>query len=269
MGQLAVDTSHHVITAATADFADKRDSQCIEKICEQTIENLSENDLQMGELLADTGYCSGEALKYLDEKNINAWMPNFGQFIPEREGFIYNKELNQYECQRGNRAILPFKSTKTDKTTGYTRHSFRSSESACKTCPFVKECCGERTNFKRIEHSQHYKLYQQNHKKRLENEPYAKRMSRLRSSTVEPVLGTLINFLGMKKVNTRGIANAEKHVLMASLCYNLKKLLKFKPKVFNFAKIALPKVEEITKNLRFHFFGFPQLVLLKNKPSKF
>jgi IS5 family transposase len=43
-GQLAVDTSDHVITAATADFADKRDSQCIEKICNQTIENLKEND---------------------------------------------------------------------------------------------------------------------------------------------------------------------------------------------------------------------------------
>ncbi|MCL2028726.1 MAG: transposase, partial [Bacteroidales bacterium] len=175
-GQLAVDTSHHVITAATADFADKRDSQCIEKICNQTIENLNENDLEMGEFLADTGYCSGEALSYLNKKNINAWIPNFGQFIAERDGFVYNKELNRYECQRGNRAILPFKSTRTDKTNNYTRHSFRSSESACKTCRFVKECCGEKTKFKKIEHSEHYELYQQNHKKRLENEPYAKRM---------------------------------------------------------------------------------------------
>ena len=33
-----------------------------------------------------------------------------------------------------------------------------------------------------------------------ENEKYAKRMSRLRSSTVEPVLGTLLNFMGMKKI---------------------------------------------------------------------
>ena len=59
---------------------------------------------------------------------------------------------------------------------------------------------------------------------------YASRMSRLRSATVEPVLGTLINFTGMKRVNARGIAAAEKHVLMASLCYNLKKLLEFKPR---------------------------------------
>jgi len=40
------------------------------------------------------------------------------------------------------------------------------------------------------------------HRKLTENKAYAQRMSRLRSSTVEPVLGTLINYLNMKRVNT-------------------------------------------------------------------
>ena len=47
------------------------------------------------------------------------------------------------------------------------------------------------------------------------------------SKTVEPVIGTLVNFTNMKRVNTRGIKNANKHVLMASLTYNLKKYLRF------------------------------------------
>ena len=55
----------------------------------------------------------------------------------------------------------------------------------------------------------------------------AKRMKKLRSSTVEPVLGTLVNYLGMRRVNTRGIAQANKCMLMATIAYNLKKLLKF------------------------------------------
>jgi hypothetical protein len=55
----------------------------------------------------------------------------------------------------------------------------------------------------------------------------AKRMKKLRSSTVEPVLGTLVNFLGMRRVNTRGIEQANKCMLMAAIAYNLKKLLKF------------------------------------------
>ena len=42
-------------------------------------------------------------------------------------------------------------------------------------------------------------------------------MVRVRSKTVEPVIGTLVNFTKMKRVNTRGIESANKHVLMAKL----------------------------------------------------
>ena len=52
-------------------------------------------------------------------------------------------------------------------------------------------------------------------------------MVRVRSKTVEPVIGTLVNFTNMKRINIRGIKSANKHVLMASLTYNLKKYLKF------------------------------------------
>jgi len=65
--------------------------------------------LKIQQLLADTGYSSGEALKYLEENNIDAYIPNFGQYKPEREGFIYTKELDQYKCPRGNKAILTFR----------------------------------------------------------------------------------------------------------------------------------------------------------------
>ena len=71
-GQIAVDDAHHVITGACSDFADKRDSQCLEQIVELTEENLKENGIELEELLADGGYSSGEALAYLHEKNINA-----------------------------------------------------------------------------------------------------------------------------------------------------------------------------------------------------
>ena len=57
---------------------------------------------------------------------------------------------------------------------------------------------------------------------------YARKMKKLRQSTVEPVLGTLINFLAMKRVNTRGIKLASKCMMMAAIAYNLKKMMKFK-----------------------------------------
>ena len=60
--------------------------------------------------------------------------------------------------------------------------------------------------------------------------PQAKRMKKLRSSTVEPVLGTLVNFLNMRRVNTRGIHQANKCMLMAGIAYNLQKLMKWATK---------------------------------------
>ena len=69
----------------------------------------------------------------------------------------------------------------------------------------------------------------------------AKRMSRVRSSTVEPVLGTLINFGGMRRIWTRGKEQANKIMLCAATAYNLKKWLKFSRKkveaVVKYAKV--------------------------------
>jgi len=214
-GQISVDTSHHVITGAMADFADKRDSQCLPDIMSQVVENLNANGLAMGQLIADTGYSSGEALQYCQENNIDAYIPNFGQYKFEREGFIYNEELDQYECQRGNKAVLPCKGIRA-RQDGYQYKQYLSSESVCKNCPLHEKCCGKKTKFKRISHSIHKEYYDKMHNKLTDNPQRAKYMARQRKSTVEPVLGTLINFLNMRRVNTRGIELANKHVLMAA-----------------------------------------------------
>jgi len=112
IGQLSIDTAHHVITGALANFADQRNSQYLSNILEQTTENLESNGLQVEKLLANTGYSSGEALKYLKENNRDAYIPNFGQYKSKREGFVYNEVLDQCECQCGNIAILPLKETR-------------------------------------------------------------------------------------------------------------------------------------------------------------
>ena len=159
--------------------------------------------------------------------------PNFGQYKPEREGFEFVKgrteEEDYYRCvkKEGNGALLPFKKILTD-TKGYRKRSFRSSEKACRDCPLRLECCGKTTKFKKIEVSIHKPLYDEMHEKLSRDRNYTRFLVKRRSSTVEPVLGTLINFLGMRRVNTRGMKNANKHVLMAALAYNLKKYLKFK-----------------------------------------
>ena len=68
-----------------------------------------------------------------------------------------------------------------------------------------------------------------------------KRMKILRQSTVEPVFGTLINYGGLRKINTRGIEQANKVMLMAAGAYNLKKLMKYIEKRRKVAVMAIKK----------------------------
>lgn len=234
-GQIAVDDTHHVITAAMADFADKRDSQSMAGILSQSIENLNEHNIQIEQATADTGYSSGEAMKFCEENNIDAYIPNHGQYKPEREGLFFDKQNDRYLCIRGNCAELPFKKIRTDNR-GYDQKIYCSNNSKCKTCPLRAECIGK-SDFKKIIDSIDKPYYDRMHKKM--QTQYAKKISKIRSRTVEPVLGTLINFLNMKRVNTRGIHLANKHVLMAALTYNLKKYLKFS------AKKSVIKAQEI------------------------
>jgi transposase len=225
-GQISVDTKNHIITGALADYADKRDSQSLEKLCEHINGNLKKHQMKINKLLADTGYSSGEALKYCEENNIDAYIPNFGRYKPHREGFLYNKTLDQYECQRGNKAILPMTNAYVKNGKNFNKR-YSSKESDCKNCPFLEHCCGKKTKYKKLDDSIHKEYYDRMHKKLTEKKSYSQRMFRLRSSTVEPVIGTLINFLNMRRVNTRGLELANKHVLMAALAYNLKKCLKY------------------------------------------
>jgi hypothetical protein len=60
------------------------------------------------------------------------------------------------------------------------------------------------------------------------------------------VLGTLLNYMAMRKVNTRGLELAHKCMLLDAVAYNLQKLLRFTPKTSQTAVMALPREEPRT-----------------------
>ena len=130
--------------------------------------------------------------------------------------------------------------------------------SDCKDCPFTKSCIGKRKE-KRIDIT----YYRDEYERAIErvNSREGKRMKRLRHSTVEPVLGTLINFMGLKKINTRSILQAEKVMLAAACAYNLKKWLNFSSNRRKTAALTmpLPQVEAF----------FPVILLIKMRTGKF
>jgi hypothetical protein len=116
-----------------------------------------------------------------------------------REGVTYDKENDRYTCQQGKH--LMFKKIKTT-TLGYVMRHYRSSGKDCKTCPFKTTCIGK-SNEKKMDETIDKRLYDKMYR-RLQSTK-ANRLKKLRSSTLEPVIGTLVNSLVMKRVNTRGI----------------------------------------------------------------
>lgn len=219
--QTAVDMSSHVITNVEAHFADRRDSEVLAGVLTNTISNLKEQGLPVEEIACDTGYSSGKALQACLDNNITAYIPNFGHYKPHREGFVFDEQNDRYTCEAKG-VHLPYKKTYQDKK-GYYKKQYRSSAKECAHCPLRTTCIGGKADYKKIEETIDKPLYDQMHH-RLQTS-YAKRMKKLRQATVEPVLGTLINFMGLRRVWTRGIKNAAKFMLGAAAAYNLKKWL--------------------------------------------
>lgn len=110
----------------------------------------------------------------------------------------------------------PDKKTYTDPRGCQIKH-YRSGLLDCRDCPLHSTCIGK-SSFKKIEDEVDKVLYDELHQ-RLQISK-ARRMKKLRQANVEPVIGTLVSFLGMQRVNTRGIQLANKCLLVAAVCYN-------------------------------------------------
>jgi len=222
LGIVSVDTKSHIICGANADLANKRDSETIEEVLEQTIENLEVSNIEVKEVTADTNYSSGKTYKYCEEQNITPYIPVTGSYIPKREDFIYDKEADCYICKLGIK--LSFKSLIKKSNKKVPIKVYKTLVEDCCNCLLKDNCCNA-SGYKKITHSVDKPYYDIAYERMNTNK--GKQMMRLRSSTVEPVLGTLLNFGGMKKVYTKGIILASKHILMASMAYNLKKYMNF------------------------------------------
>jgi hypothetical protein len=126
--------------------------------------------------------------------------------------------------------------------------------------------CGKQ--IQKLDDSIHKPLYDKMHRKLNKDKNYTRFLTKRRSSTVEPVLGTLINLHNMKRVNARGIAQANKHVLMAALSYNLKNLLKFirkMPKMYAQMPSTCQIGQQVLVSSKFTLLGLIRFILRHSK----
>jgi transposase len=234
-GQIAVDTAHHVITHAATFTADGKDCRDMIKIMAPLQRRIQDHGMKIEKILADAAYSSGENYQYLEREKITPYIPLLGGASSSSEGFIYDEQNDWYVCR--NNKLLKGSGRIVDDGRGHPVKKYFSLQSDCKNCPIRKSCITDKAKTKKVQHSI-YKAELERAKARQQTVK-AKVMKRKRSSTVEPVWGTLINFTGMKRLNARGLAAANKVLLLAAACYNLKKWLKFTAPETNIKAMAL------------------------------
>lgn len=223
LGEVCVDTASHMITHVQVFTAEKRDSECLSATIMHIKNNLLENDIALLEVIADTGFSSGDALKAVEAYGITGFIPNRGLFNYERDGFTFYADGDYYECANGKQ--LTYRGTQFDG--GYFMKRYLVNRKECANCPFQEQCTAYGDKITQIRETIDKPYYDRMHVRMQTRK--AKILMKLRQSTVEPVIGTLVNNLGMKKVRTKGLNQANKCLTIAAGAYNLKKMLKYKP----------------------------------------
>jgi len=223
MSQLSVDTAHHVITDIWAYHADKKDNQYLEDIVNRLQARLHRQGLIWRNCVADTGYSSGENYAFLEQMGLQSYIPPHGTYKGGPDGFIYNKEQDNYLCPQGK--VIPFKKVFYEKKNNTKKKEYRASTKLCKDCPIRLNCLGKTAQEKKFTVTYYREEYERNIA-RVESKQ-GRYMKAKRQSTVEPVFGTLTQFMGLRKINTLGIKQANKVMHLSAMAYNLKKYLKF------------------------------------------
>lgn len=247
---VAVDTAHHVITHIQPDFADKRDSECLQSIVKEVKQRLAAHELMPINILADTNYSNGPNYAWLEQQGLVPWIPVHGAYNTDRKEVAYNPATDSFICQAGK--YITAKTTRLTRR-GDTKKLYTILSKECKECPFKTTCLTGKSTYKTINASAYHTFFRRAHQRQ---ETFTgKLMRKLRSSRVEPVIGTLVNSYGIRKFRLRGIQANAKELFIAAAAYNLKKLLTIKPPITDTLK-TLAKQALKGKNCLFkHYIG--------------
>ena len=251
LSQLSVDTAHHVITDIKAYHADGKDNQQLQDIVRRLQRRLWRQGLVFENCVADTGYSSGENYAFLEDSGIKSFIPPHGTYKGGPDGFEYIETADHYLCPQGK--IIPFKKVFLDSRTKTRKKAYRASSKICKGCPLRAKCLGK-VNEKQFSVTYYREEYERNIER--VNSREGRYMKGKRQSTVEPVFGTLTQFMGMRKINTIGIQQANKVMHLSAIAYNLKKYLKFVQKRAKSGAMALAlaaSARNVLKNLFWTF----------------
>jgi len=224
-GQVAADESHHVIVAADV-INEPSDNEQLLPMVEQTEETIGSFDT----LSADSGYSSGENLKALAGKRLEAYIPDAtyqgtqrgkqeapgGPYFP-RSKFIRDEAQDCFTCPAGQK--LTFSHMQKVKNKEPLR-LYRCRVS--KDCPLRDQCTKNKAG-RTITLNPHDDEFRAMRSKL--DTAHGKRIYAKRKTIVEPVFGHIKETIGFRKFSLRGLQKVCGEFLLVCIAHNVRKIV--------------------------------------------
>jgi len=197
----------------------------------------------------DAGYYTASICKGLVNRAIYGVIsyrrPNYSKDVIRANKFIYNKDLDCYECPAGE--VLKYRTTSRD---GYKEYA--SDPKICESCPWL----GERTKSRQkkrviIRHIwQEYKEKINGH--RLEES--GKKIYKRRKETVERSFADAKQLHGHRYAKLRGKASVQEQCWLAAACQNMKRIAEVQGKIRLWVYFCKKCLKKMSKKLLREFF---------------
>jgi len=229
--QIAVDSEYKIIIANNVSQApDDRDEliPMIEEV-EKNVGKLSEDT----EVSADNGYFSGPNLKYLEDKELDGFIPNSkqaqimkGKTVTNdpfgKECFEYDEKNDVFICP--NKEILIFRHEYYNKDIKKKTRVYYSEN--CGDCSYKQQCLKESSKpYRRIK-ADEFEGLKRRMAKKMKSEK-AKEKLKLRLKIVEHPFGDIKYNMGLIEFLTRGDEKVSVEFNLACAAHNIKRIMSF------------------------------------------
>jgi transposase len=217
--QIAVDSRNQVIVAAQVT-TETTDQHQLAPMYQQTLANTGQKP---AEISADSGYATNASLLFLQENDVNAYMPDpFFESTPtqaenpfSRDHFSYDASSDIFLCPRGQ--IL--KLLRVCRKQGVATRIYRCA--ACPSCP-QQQLCLRRGRYRTLKVSQTEKFRDAMRAKLKSPAGWQTYLKRL--ATVEPVIGHLKCLLRFRDFLLQGLDKVRGEFQLIVSVHNLRKI---------------------------------------------
>lgn len=200
---------------------------------EGTIQNTGQT---VKKALADAGYGTLESLDYMNNHNIDGYVPftnmntTYDKLPFHASHFTYNYKADTYTCPKGQ--ILEFYKITHDKRRNQTLKNYRTTElRTCKNCPFREQCAGKKRARRVIQRDTREHLREQMKLKL--NSIEGRTTYNRRCHPVEAIFGHLNFNLGYSIFLLRGLSKVKAEFNIMCSAFNLMKIINLMNNKFN------------------------------------